>query len=356
MCQSGDNRRPGVTPEGGTSGEEPATAMLGEDEMQVLLTGGAGYIGSHTAKELAKAGYEPIVLDNLHRGHVWAVRWGPLEQIDLADTRSLRAVLEKRQIGAVIHFAAHAYVGESMLAPAEYWRNNLVNTLNLLDAMRETGIQRIVFSSTCAIYGNAERTPIAEDHPQRPVSPYGHSKLAIERILESYGRAYGLSWTALRYFNAAGADPGGEIGESHAPETHLIPRAIAAACGDLAELEIFGVDYPTPDGTAIRDYVHVTDLARAHVMALERLARGDPGDVFNLGTGTGYSVRDVITVVEEVSGRRVPTRACPRRVGDPPVLMADASRAVRKLGWVPQFSCLNKIVETAWRWHTRIVR
>lgn len=321
--------------------------------MQILVTGGAGYIGSHTAKELAKAGHEPVVLDNLHKGHRWAVRWGPLVEMDLADREGLAEVFRKYRIGAVVHFAALADVGESMRAPAEYFRNNVVNTLNLLDAMRAGGIRRMVFSSTCATYGNPEHTPIAENHPQRPVNPYGESKLMVERMLHWHGEAYGLGWTALRYFNAAGADPEGEIGEIHDPETHLIPRAIAAAYGDVEELQLFGTDYETPDGTAVRDYIHVADLAAAHVQALERLARGASSIALNLGTGQGHSVSEVIGKVEQIGRRKVPVRNSPRRAGDPPVLVADASRAAGELGWKPQYSSLEKVIDTAWQWYSR---
>jgi UDP-arabinose 4-epimerase len=318
--------------------------------MQILITGGAGYIGSHTAKRLAGAGYEPIVLDNLRHGHRRAVRWGPLEEMDLGDRKGLRRVFEKYRIAAVIHFAAFAYVGESMREPAEYFRNNVVNTLNLLDAMREGGVGRIVFSSSCATYGEPHQIPIPEDHPQRPVNPYGESKLMVERLLEWYGQAYGLAWTALRYFNAAGADPDGELGEAHAPETHLIPRAIAAAFGDLSALDLFGTDYDTPDGTAVRDYIHVTDLADAHMQALLRLSHGGHSTAFNLGTGCGHSVREVISMVEQVSQRKVPVTECPRRAGDPPMLVANSVRACRELEWTPRLSSLQQIVETAWRW------
>ena len=321
--------------------------------MLVLVTGGAGYIGSHAAKEIAKAGEEPIVLDNFRRGHRWAVRWGPLVDVDLADREGLRRVFRKFKVGAVLHFAASAYAGESMRAPDEYFRNNVVNTLNLLDAMREGSVKQIVVSSTCATYGNAEGIPITEQHPQRPVNPYGESKLMVERMLSWYGRAYGLSWTALRYFNAAGADPDGELGEAHNPETHLIPRAIAAAHGDLAELDLFGADYDTPDGTAVRDYIHVTDLALAHVRALERLRKGGPSTAMNLGTGRGYSVREVIAKVEETGQRKIPVKNRPRRAGDAAVLVADASCAERELGWVADHSSLEKIVETAWQWYAR---
>jgi UDP-arabinose 4-epimerase len=322
--------------------------------MRVLVTGGAGYIGSHTAKELARAGYEPVVVDNFRRGHRWAVRWGPLVEMDLADVNGLRKLFEQFHIEAVVHFAASAYVEESMREPAEYFRNNVVNTLNLLDAMRGAGINRIVFSSTCATYGYPERTPITEDHPQRPVNPYGESKLIIERVLSWYGRVYGLSWTALRYFNAAGADLDCEIGELHNPETHLIPRVIAAAHGDVPLLEIFGTDYETPDGTAVRDYIHVADLASAHVKALERLAKAGDVGAINLGTGRGHSIREVIDTVERLTQRKVPILECPRRAGDPDVLVADASLAARALGWVPDHSSLDEIVKTAWRWYGRV--
>ena len=318
---------------------------------KILVAGGAGYIGSHTAKALARAGYEPIVLDNLGHGHRWAVRWGPFVQLDVGDRDGLRDVFQKHKIEAVIHFAAFIAVGESVVEPAKYFRNNVVNTMNLLDAMRESGVKRIVFSSTAAVYGNPEQNLIGEDHPQRPVNPYGESKLMVERLLRWYGDAYGLQWSALRYFNAAGADPDGETGEMHDPETHLIPLAIEAARGELPALRVFGTDYETPDGTAVRDYIHVADLATAHIKALERLAQGKPSLPMNLGTGRGYSVREVIDAVERVGGRKVPVEESPRRAGDAPVLVADASRAGRELGWVPQVSSLERIVETAWRWH-----
>jgi UDP-arabinose 4-epimerase len=318
--------------------------------MQILITGGAGYIGSHTAKRLAEAGYEPVVLDNLRHGHRWAVRWGPFVEMDLGDRGGLAQVFHEYRIDAVIHFAAFAYVGESMRQPAAYFRNNVVNTLNLLDAMRESGIGRIVFSSTCATYGEPHEIPIPENHPQQPVNPYGESKLMVERLLAWYGQAYDLAWTALRYFNAAGADPDGEIGEVHDPETHLIPRAIAAASGDLPSLDLFGTDYDTPDGTAVRDYIHVTDLADAHLKALVRLNRGGPSTAFNLGTGCGHSVREVTSMVEQVGRRKVPVNECPRRAGDPPILVANPARACRELEWTPRLSSLRQIVATAWQW------
>jgi len=273
--------------------------------------------------------------------------------MDLADRVGLQAVFQEFRIGAVLHFAAFAYVGESMRAPAEYFRNNVVNTLNLLDAMRDANINQIVFSSTCATYGVPEWTPMTEQHPQKPVNPCGESKLMVERVLDWYGRAYGLQWSALRHFNAAGADPHEQLGEAHEPETHLIPLAIEAACGDGPELQVFGTDYQTPDGTAVRDYIHVSDLASAHVSTLERLARTGKSDALNLGTGRGHSVREVIEKVEQVTKRKVPLKNCPRRSGDPAVLVADASYAGRELGWVAKHSSLDEIIETAWRWHSR---
>lgn len=321
--------------------------------MQILVAGGAGYIGSHTAKALAHAGHQPIVVDNLSHGHRDAVRWGPLVELDLADREGLRCLFEKYSIAAVVHFAAFIAVGESVREPALYFRNNVANTMNLLDAMREAGVGRIVFSSTAAVYGNPLQPLLTEDHPQQPVSPYGESKHMVERLLAWYGNAYGLQWTALRYFNAAGADPDGETGELHHPETHLIPLAIAAAQGDLPELHVFGTDYDTPDGTAIRDYIHVVDLAAAHLRALDRLAQGAPSGAFNLGTGRGHSVREVIAAVEQCGQRRVPLKFGPRREGDAPVLVADPSRAFRELEWTPRHSSLDQIVASAWEWYCR---
>jgi UDP-arabinose 4-epimerase len=319
--------------------------------MRVLVTGGAGYIGSHTAKVLARAGFEPIVFDNLSAGHREAVRWGRLIEGDLADTDLLKTTLARHQIEAVLHFAARAYVGESMQVPHEYFRHNVTYSLNLLDAMREVGVRRIVFSSSCAVYGVPTSLPITESHPANPVNPYGESKLFISRALRWYGEAYGLQWTALRYFNAAGADPEGEIGEHHDPETHLIPLAIQAALGETGPLSLYGIDHPTEDGTAIRDYVHVMDLAEAHVLALRDVLSGGDGGLINLGTGRGHSVRQVIDTVERVTGRSVPVQFADRRRGDPPVLVADNQLAQRRLGWVPRYPSLESMVETAWCWH-----
>lgn len=319
--------------------------------LKVLVTGGAGYIGSHTAKALAKAGYEPVIYDNLSMGHRWAVKWGRLVEGDLADGDKLREAIEKHQVSAVVHFAANAYVGESMQNPRKYFQNNVVNSLNLLNVMLDTGVEHIVFSSSCATYGVPEAVPITESHPQRPINPYGDSKLFVERALHWYREAYGLKYVALRYFNAAGADPEGEIGEDHDPETHLIPLAIQAALGRRSHVDIYGTDYPTPDGTASRDYIHVSDLAAAHVQALGFLLDVGESTALNLGTGLGYTVRDVIRAVEQVSGRPVPVREAPRRAGDPPELVADPGRAQKVLAWQAKYTALAEIVQTAWQWH-----
>jgi UDP-arabinose 4-epimerase len=319
----------------------------------VLVTGGAGYIGAHAAKALAAAGYQPVVLDNLVYGHRDAVRWGPFVEGDLADRALLAATIRRFEIGAVMHFAAFAYVGESMVKPELYFANNVANSLGLIAVMRETGVTRIVFSSSCATYGIPVRVPIAEDAPQRPVNPYGESKLMVERMLHWEGLAHGLKHISLRYFNAAGADPAGEIGEHHEPETHLIPIVLDAALGRRAEIEIYGTDYPTPDGSAVRDYIHVSDLARAHVLGLSYLERGGVSTALNLATGQGHSVRAVIAGAERITGRRVPRRESPRRPGDPPALVADPGRARAVLGWSPAQSDLDTIIATAWAWHRR---
>lgn len=319
----------------------------------VLVTGGAGYVGSHVCKALARAGYLPVAFDNLSRGHRPAVRWGPLVEGDTADRARLVAAIERYEVGAVLHFAAFAYIGESVTDPALYYRNNLVGSLALLEAMRETGVGRIVFSSTCATYGIPEQVPIPESMRQLPVNPYGETKLAVERALRWYGEAYGLRWAALRYFNAAGADRDGEIGEDHDPETHLIPLVLQAALGVRPFVEIYGTDYPTQDGTAIRDYIHVEDLAAAHVAALDHLAAGGASLALNLGAGRGHSVREVIAAAERIGGRTVPWRAAPRRPGDPPALVADARLAVDRLGWRPLSSDLETIIRTSLAWHRR---
>jgi UDP-arabinose 4-epimerase len=319
--------------------------------VKVLVTGGAGYIGSHTAKALAQAGDEPVVLDDLRTGSRANAKWGPLVDAPLADTERLREVLRRERVEAVVHFAASAYVGESMRDPRAYFRNNVDGTLSLLDAMLAEDVRSIVFSSTCATYGIPDRVPITEDEKQLPVNPYGESKLFVEKVLRWYGEAYGLRWAALRYFNAAGADPDGEVGEEHDPETHLIPLTIRAALGRGPALEIYGTDYPTPDGTAVRDYIHVVDLAGAHLRALRLLAEGATIGGLNLGTGIGHSVREVVAAVERAAGRPVPVREGPRRPGDPPSLVADPARAMQQLGWHPRLASLDAIVSTAFRWH-----
>jgi UDP-glucose-4-epimerase GalE len=294
------------------------------------------------------------VFDNFSTGHRWAVKWGQLVFGDLGDLGVIRRTLAEHKIAAVVHFAASAYVGESMSNPRKYFRNNLVNTINLLDALVEMKVPHLVFSSTCATYGVPKGVPIAETHAQCPVNPYGESKLAIEKALEWYAKAYRLRWTALRYFNAAGADVDGETGEAHDPECHLIPSAIEAALGQRSHVEVFGTDYPTPDGTAIRDYVHVTDLAAAHVLSLRYLRAGGESVALNLGTGRGHSVQEIITAVETAAGLPVPTRRVDRRTGDPPALVADARKAASLLGWRPKWSGLGSIVQTAFRWQATL--
>jgi UDP-arabinose 4-epimerase len=317
----------------------------------ILVTGGAGYIGSHACKALAAAGFTPITLDNLVYGHEWAVQWGPFIKADLAERARLRDVLCEYQVEAVMHFAAYAYVGESMQDPGKYFQNNVTTTINLLDAMVDCGVRNIVFSSTCATYGMPERVPIDEDHPQCPVNPYGESKLFIERALRWYGVAHDIRSVSLRYFNAAGADPDGEVGEDHDPETHLIPLVIQAALGYRPNVKIFGTDYPTADGSAVRDYIHVTDLASAHVKALQHLQDGGDRTFLNLGTGNGYSVREVIDTVAKIGGRKVHAIKASRRAGDPAMLVAQPGMAAKRLGWVPRYSDLDTIVTTALRWH-----
>ena len=316
----------------------------------ILVTGGAGYIGSHACKALAQAGFVPIAYDNLSFGHEWAVKWGRFEKGDILDRARLDKVLATYKPTAVMHFAAYAYVGESVEDPAKYYRNNVVGSLSLLEAMREHGVGQIVFSSTCATYGVPQTVPIPDDHPQSPINPYGASKLMIERILTDFGAAYGMRSISLRYFNAAGADPDGEIGEDHDPETHLIPLVLEAAAGNRPNITIHGTDYDTPDGTCIRDYIHVTDLAEAHVLALEALRGGCDSASFNLGTGKGFSVREVIDTATTITGRSIPVVEGPRRPGDPSRLIADAARAKRELGWRPQYDHLNPMVATAWNW------
>ncbi len=319
--------------------------------MKVLVTGGAGYIGSHTCKALAKAGHEITVFDNLCYGHRDFAKWGPLIEGDLANREEIEKALDSQRFDGVIHFAAYAYVGESVDHPQKYYQNNVVGTLNLLDAMLQHDVKNIVFSSTCATYGMVTKVPITEDFDQAPINPYGHTKLMIEQILKDYDHAYGLKSVALRYFNAAGDDADEEIGEWHDPEPHLIPLAILAALGKRPALKIFGTDYPTPDGTAIRDYIHVADLAMAHVQSLDYLQNGGETGQFNLGTGNGYSVQQIVDTIGKVSGTPVPHQMAPRRAGDPAELVADASVAKQILGFNPTSSDLETIIKTAWNWH-----
>jgi UDP-arabinose 4-epimerase len=317
----------------------------------VLVTGGAGYIGSHTAKALAAAGYLPVAFDNLRHGHRAAVKWGPLELGDILDSQRLNEAMEKWRPEAVLHFAGLISVGESVQDPELYYRNNVAGSLNLLQAMRAAGVDRIVFSSTAAVYGEPDVAPIPETAPRRPVNPYGASKAMTEAMLEDFSKAYGLRSVALRYFNAAGADPGGETGETHEPETHLIPLALDAVSGRRGPLTIYGDDYPTPDGTCIRDYIHVSDLATAHVKALEYAAQGDAAShKFNLGTGSGFSIRQVLDSIGRVTGRPVPANLGPRRPGDSAVLVADPGRARQILDWAPTLSDIDTIVRTAYDW------
>jgi UDP-arabinose 4-epimerase len=319
----------------------------------IMVTGGAGYIGAHACKTLARAGFQPVVFDNLSRGRRSAVRWGPLVEGELADREALQAAIAQYRVRAVMHFAAYAYVGESTTDPALYYRNNLGGSLSLLDAMRASGVDKIVFSSTCATYGIPDDVPIKETAPQLPINPYGETKLAIERALHWYGQAYGVRSASLRYFNAAGADPDGEIGEQHEPETHLVPLVLQAALGRRPPVEVYGVDYPTPDGTAIRDYIHVADLAAAHLRALEHLLDGGRNIALNLGTGRGHSVREVIAAAEAVAGKPVPRREAARRPGDPPALVADPARAAQLLGWRAEMSDIETIIRTALAWHAK---
>lgn len=321
--------------------------------MAVLVLGGAGYIGSHINKRLHKEGYETIVFDNLVYGHREAVRWGDFVQGDLENQEELERVFCDYRIEAVFHFAAYAYVGESMEEPEKYYLNNVANTLKLLSVMRKYGCSKIIFSSTCATYGEPDRVPITEDMKQRPINPYGRTKLMIEKILEDYGRAYGLKYVILRYFNAAGADPEGEIGESHNPETHIIPLVLEAANGEREDIKVFGTDYDTPDGSCIRDYIHVEDLAAAHLLALHYLEQGKQSDCFNLGNASGTSVLEVIESVRRVTGRVFQVVEAGRRAGDPARLVGSSRKAQELLGWKPVYGEIDTIVKHTWKWHLK---
>lgn len=316
---------------------------------RVLVTGGAGYIGSHTCKRLAADGFEPVVYDNLTHGHLHNVKWGPFIKGDILDKATLDHAFQLYRPAAVIHFAAYAYVGESVLSPSKYYWNNVGGTLSLLDSALAADVKAFVFSSTCATYGIPAALPIREDTPQHPINPYGSTKLMVERILEDYSAAYGLSFAALRYFNACGADLDGELAEEHEPETHLIPRCLQAAAGLIEAVEIFGTDYPTPDGTCIRDYIHVSDLAAGHVGALRRVLSSQNCLKLNLGTGRGISVREILSGIEGIVGCKVPHVSRPRRPGDPPELLADATLARSEIGFAPSYSDLDTILRTAWR-------
>ncbi len=321
--------------------------------MSVLVCGGAGYIGSHINKQLHKEGYDTIVFDSLVYGHREAVRWGEFVQGDLAEQPALEAVFEKYDIDAVFHFAAFAYVGESVIDPEKYYFNNVANTLNLLSVMKKYGCRKIIFSSTCATYGEPDTVPITEDMEQHPINPYGRTKRMVEEILKDYKDAYGIEYVILRYFNAAGADPEGEIGESHMPETHIIPLVIEAASGRREDIKIFGTDYDTPDGSCIRDYIHVSDLAAAHVLALHYLEQGNKSDCFNLGSETGTSVLAIIEAVKRVAGKDFQIVVAERRAGDPAKLVGSSAKARRILGWKPAYSDIDTIVRHAWDWHRK---
>ena len=319
----------------------------------ILVIGGAGYIGSYMCKHLARSGYTPVVLDNLSRGYRKAVRWGPFVEGDLNDASLVARVLEAHDIAAVMHFAAFINVGESVEDPVLYYQNNVASTIGLLQTMKECGVKHFIFSSSAAVYGEPAESPIPETHPCAPVNPYGWSKLMVERILADFERAYGLRSTSLRYFNAAGADPEADLGEDHRPETHLVPLVLKTALGSIPEIAIFGDDYPTPDGTCLRDYVHIHDLVEAHLLALQRLLDDKPGGIYNLGNGTGYSVRQVIETARRVTGRAIPQRSEARRPGDAAVLVASSGKARHELGWQPRYGALEEIIETAWAWHRK---
>ena len=327
---------------------------MASSDRVILVTGGAGYIGSHAVKALEERGFETIVLDSLVYGHRDLIETNLKAKLvagDINDRAFLDRLFSTTKIDAVMHFAAFAYVGESVTDPAKYYRNNVVGTLTLLDAMREHGVTNFVFSSTCATYGNPQSIPITEDHPQQPINPYGAGKLAIERVLKDYDPAYGLKSVIFRYFNAAGADPDGLFGEDHNPETHLIPLILQAAAGKRAAISVFGTDYDTPDGTCIRDYIHVTDLAQAHVLGLEYLLEHQTSQIFNLGNGNGFSVKEVVDTARQVTGKEIAIEECPRRVGDPAVLIGSSTKARKMLGWEPKYADLNAIVKHAWNWH-----
>ena len=324
---------------------------MNSNQKRILVTGGAGYIGSHACKALALSGYTPITYDNLVYGHPWAVKWGPLEKGDILDRERLDEVINAYRPEAVMHFAAYAYVGESVENPGKYYRNNVAGALTLLEAMRDHQVDKFIFSSTCATYGVPQKIPISENHPQHPINPYGNSKLMVEQILKDFHAAHGIRSISLRYFNAAGADPDGEIGEVHDPETHLIPLILNAAIGKKNHITIFGDDYDTPDGTCIRDYIHVTDIAAAHVLALKKLEIKDTACAYNLGNGKGFSVKQVIETTRKVTECSISVQIGQRRAGDSPHLVGDATQIRNELEWKPEFPDLRSIIETVWKWH-----
>jgi len=324
--------------------------------MKILVCGGAGYIGSHTVKSLLRDGHEVIIFDNFSSGKEELVIGGEVIRGDLDDKEPIREVFRTRKIEAVLHFASLIQVGESYLNPQRYYTHNLSTSLNLFEAMLEADVKKIIFSSSAAVYGAPQEIPITESHPLNPINPYGHTKLFVERILQDYEKAYGMRFISLRYFNAAGADPDAELGELHDPETHLIPNILQFLLGKRDSFQVYGTDFPTPDGTAIRDYIHVTDLADAHVLALRKLLTSGESDAINLGASRGFSVLEVVKKVEEMTGLRVPFRAKPKRLGDVPVLLASKEKAEQRLGWRLRYSGLETIVETAWRWHNKVVK
>jgi UDP-glucose-4-epimerase GalE len=325
--------------------------MINNTKPHILVVGGAGYIGSHMCKYLARHDYIPVVLDSLVYGHAEAVRWGPFYKGSMENQDLVGHIFENHKIAAVMHFAAYCYVGESVTEPAKYYRNNVSNTAILLEEMIKYKIDNFIFSSSCATYGEPIEIPMTEDHPQNPVNPYGRTKLMVEQMLADFHFAYGIRHICLRYFNAAGADPECEIGEDHRPETHLIPLVLQAALGKREAISIFGDDYPTPDGTCIRDYIHVYDLAQAHLLALEKLLNGFSAGHYNLGNGEGHSVKEVIRQASKITGQVIPVQIVGRRRGDPAVLVGSSKKAIETLGWKPQFADLETIVETAWKWH-----
>lgn len=321
---------------------------------KILVVGGAGYIGSHTCKALYQKGYKVVVYDNLSYGHKEFVKWGDFVLGDLCDKDVLDKVFCEHKIDALMHFAAFAYVGESVQKPHKYYQNNVCATINLLEAMRKHGVKKIIFSSTCATYGQPKYTPIDELHPQNPINPYGRTKLMVEQILDDYSKAYDFRFVALRYFNAAGCDEDAQIGEKHNPETHLIPLALDAAIGKRQDVKIFGTDYDTKDGTAIRDYIHVSDLANAHILAFEYLCGGGMSDVFNLGNEQGFSVKEVIECAKKITKIDFEVVNAPRRAGDPSVLVGSSEKIISKLGWKPRLNSLETIIQTAWNWHKKL--